>query len=55
MLVNKAANREWVATDYPGIERSLFDVTKLAAVLPLCGWPGAPGFHATRTKVQRKL
>ena len=24
MLVNKAANREWVATDYPGIERSLF-------------------------------
>jgi quercetin dioxygenase-like cupin family protein len=24
MLVNKAANREWKATDYPGIERSLF-------------------------------
>ena len=24
MLVNKAANREWIATDYPGIERSLF-------------------------------
>lgn len=24
MLVNKAANREWRATDYPGIERSLF-------------------------------
>jgi quercetin dioxygenase-like cupin family protein len=24
MLVNKAANREWQATDYPGIERSLF-------------------------------
>lgn len=24
MLVNKAVNREWKATDYPGIERSLF-------------------------------
>ena len=24
MLVNKAAEREWRATDYPGIERSLF-------------------------------
>jgi quercetin dioxygenase-like cupin family protein len=24
VLVNKAANREWKATDYPGIERSLF-------------------------------
>ena len=24
MLVNKAANREWRATDYSGIERSLF-------------------------------
>lgn len=24
MLVNKAADREWKATDYPGIERSLF-------------------------------
>jgi quercetin dioxygenase-like cupin family protein len=24
MLVNKAANREWRATDYVGIERSLF-------------------------------
>jgi quercetin dioxygenase-like cupin family protein len=24
MLMNKAANREWIATDYPGIERSLF-------------------------------
>ena len=24
MLVNKTANREWRATDYPGIERSLF-------------------------------
>ncbi|MEO9163362.1 MAG: cupin domain-containing protein [Casimicrobiaceae bacterium] len=24
MRVNKAADREWKATDYPGIERSLF-------------------------------
>lgn len=24
MLVNKAIDREWKATDYPGIERSLF-------------------------------
>lgn len=24
MLVNKTADREWKATDYPGIERSLF-------------------------------
>lgn len=24
MLVNRAATREWKATDYPGIERSLF-------------------------------
>ena len=24
MLVNKASTREWTATDYPGIERSLF-------------------------------
>ncbi len=24
MLVNKAANREWKATDYAGIQRSLF-------------------------------
>src|SRR4030095_4516629 len=24
MLVNKANDREWKATDYPGIERSLF-------------------------------
>jgi quercetin dioxygenase-like cupin family protein len=24
MLVNKAADREWKTTDYPGIERSLF-------------------------------
>ena len=24
MLVNKAAQREWTPTDYPGIERSLF-------------------------------
>jgi len=24
MLVNKAAEREWKATDYPGIDRSLF-------------------------------
>ena len=24
MLVNKSANREWLATDYPGIERCLF-------------------------------
>ena len=24
MLVNKATDREWRATDYPGIERSLF-------------------------------
>ena len=24
MLVNKATDREWKATDYPGIERSLF-------------------------------
>jgi len=24
MLLNKAANRDWNATDYPGIERSLF-------------------------------
>ncbi len=24
MLVNKAADREWQATDYPGIQRSLF-------------------------------
>jgi len=24
MLVNKAAQREWAPTDYPGIERSLF-------------------------------
>jgi quercetin dioxygenase-like cupin family protein len=24
MLVNKTANREWNATDYPGIHRSLF-------------------------------
>ena len=24
MLVNKAAEREWRATDYPGIDRSLF-------------------------------
>jgi quercetin dioxygenase-like cupin family protein len=24
LLVNKAATREWNATDYPGIERSLF-------------------------------
>ena len=24
MLVNKSAAREWKATDYPGIERSLF-------------------------------
>ena len=24
MLVNKSADREWKATDYPGIERSLF-------------------------------
>ncbi len=24
MLVNKSATREWKATDYPGIERSLF-------------------------------
>lgn len=24
MLVNKAAGRDWKATDYPGIERSLF-------------------------------
>ena len=24
MLVNKTTDREWKATDYPGIERSLF-------------------------------
>jgi quercetin dioxygenase-like cupin family protein len=24
MLVNRATNRDWKATDYPGIERSLF-------------------------------
>ena len=24
MLVNKSVDREWMATDYPGIERSLF-------------------------------
>ncbi len=24
MLVKKAADREWIQTDYPGIERSLF-------------------------------
>ena len=24
MLLRKAINREWVRTDYPGIERSLF-------------------------------
>jgi quercetin dioxygenase-like cupin family protein len=24
MLVNKAAGRQWTATDYPGIDRSLF-------------------------------
>src|SRR5450755_5075414 len=24
MLVNRATNRDWQATDYPGIERSLF-------------------------------
>ncbi len=24
MLVNNAANRQWIATDYSGIERSLF-------------------------------
>ena len=24
MLVNKATDRQWAATDYPGIERSLF-------------------------------
>ena len=24
MLVNKASERQWLATDYPGIERSLF-------------------------------
>jgi len=24
MLVNKSSDREWKATDYPGIERSLF-------------------------------
>ena len=24
MLVNNAADRKWIATDYPGIERSLF-------------------------------
>ena len=24
MLVNNAADRQWVATDFPGIERSLF-------------------------------
>lgn len=24
MLVNKASNRKWIPTDYPGIERSLF-------------------------------
>ncbi len=24
MLVKKSAGREWMATDYPGIERSLF-------------------------------
>ena len=24
MLVNKAANREWIATEYAGIERTLF-------------------------------
>ena len=24
MLVNKTANRDWKATDYPGVERSLF-------------------------------
>ena len=24
MLVNKAASRQWKATDYPGIDRSLF-------------------------------
>ena len=24
MLMKKAANREWTATDYPGVERSLF-------------------------------
>jgi quercetin dioxygenase-like cupin family protein len=24
MLVNKASDRQWLATDYPGIERSLF-------------------------------
>src|SRR5258706_6934478 len=24
VLINKATNREWKATDYPGIERSLF-------------------------------
>jgi len=24
MLVNKATHREWKATDYPGVERSLF-------------------------------
>jgi quercetin dioxygenase-like cupin family protein len=24
MLVNKSVNRAWTATDYPGIERSLF-------------------------------
>ncbi len=28
MLVNKALDREWNATDYPGIERSLFRNTE---------------------------
>lgn len=37
MLVKKSANRDWILTVYPGIERSLF--RPLMASVPLNGGP----------------
>ena len=55
MLVKKAADREWKATDHPGIERSLFrnnETGGRSSVVRLTRGSRFP--PATRTKAPRK-
>jgi len=55
MLVNKSVDREWKATDYPGIERSLFRNNENGGRSSLVRLTqGSPVFLATLMSAPRK-
>ena len=55
MLAKKSANRKWIPSEYPGIERSLLRIMKPADVRRLYVWPKDRIVPVMHTTVRKRL